>query len=620
LIGHVDVTIEVASQADMDIADNGGNVSDNVMHLIGAKGDLVTGTFTVINPNSAVQNVDPEDGPGNIRINPVDVTVTDLVKIGDPGVFIPLGNVAIENLISLASGEAQEITLQVVVPDGIPVNAIYQGNVRLEYESCVDGTPVADEFTVQVEVLKTQGPLDIVEDELIKEFCPPDPWIQIGQVEFEFDIHAYGDHRNVRVSSGGLEHEIHDKKLDDFNFFPEEFALISAGETRTARIIVKIPIGQHAGLYEGFFKVVSEDGGEDLVQASIEICPLYDLDIKDHYANLGDNVMVIPSYARANASGGEWSMRAFDIGLPSALVNNHDEFDGPSNAPIDEVEYEFSEWSPVWHEDTHEYDLNNGMHFTGTASLDGEFDDWQSGEFRRIMVAVFVPPMKGGDNHPGTYRGRLDCWAVVAGERVSHDYFEIEVDLARVIGPGMPKAPGVFGGEPTSDGALLYWGEFTTLGMDGPVNLYREDPSGGFACIQSDLAQESSYTDMGIDPKLVYNYRLGIERNGIEIFTGTISVGGIPRSLELFPSFPNPTSGSAMIRYDMPKNGHVSIRIYDAVGRLVRTLKNGEDIAGFRSVPFDGRSDSGGRLPSGVYYCHMVALNKSATQKVVIVH
>lgn len=613
-----DVAVEVLPHADIDVADNDGNVSDNVFHLVGAKTDLVAGTFTVINPNSAVQNVDAEDGPGNIRVNPVDITFTDLVKVGDPGVAIPEANLSAEALVSLASGEAQVVTLEVQIPDGIPVNAVYQGVVEVTYEGCVGGDQVSDSFGVQVDVLKTQGPLDIVETELVEEFCPDDPWLQVGQVEFEFDIHAYGDHRNVRISSGGLEHEVHDKKLDDFNFFPEEFALISSGETKRARVIVKIPIGQHAGLYSGYFNVVSEDGGQDSVLASIDICPIYDLDIKDHYANLGDNVMVIPAYSRANASGGEWSLKAFDIGLPSNLVNNHDEFDGPSNAPVDSIEYEFSEWSPVWHEDTHTHDLNSGQHFTGTASLDGDIEDWESGEFRRMLVGVFVPPMKGGDNQPGTYRGRLDCWALVDGERVAHDYFEIEVDLARVIGSGKPDL-GVFGAQPTSDGALLYWGDFSTLGMSGPVSLYRQNPSGDFIRIQSDLAQDSNYLDSSIDPKLTYNYRLGIGKNGTEILTGTVSVGGIPRRLELFPSFPNPSDGRTMIRYDMPKNGHVSIRIYDAMGRLVRTLKDSEEIAGFRSVRFDGRSDSGRRLPSGVYYCHLIALDRRATQKIVIV-
>jgi photosystem II stability/assembly factor-like uncharacterized protein len=616
-----DVTLEVTAQTDVDVADNGGNVSDNVFHFIGAKNDLLEGTFTVVNPNSAVLNVDPDDGPGNIRIDPDGVTVTDLVKVGDPGVAIPSGNVTIETLVSLASGEAQMVSLSVLVPDGIPVNAVYKGTVEVTYESCLGGDQVTDDFTVQVEVRKTQGPLDIVQTELVESFCPDDPWIDVGQVEFEFDIHAEGDHRNVRVSSGGLEHETLDKKLDDFNFFPEEFALISAGQTKTARVIVKIPIGQRSGTYSGYIKVVSEDGGEDSVMTSIEICPLYDLDIKDYYASLSGNVMVIPAFSRANASGGEWALQAFDVGLPSGLVNNHDEFDGPSNTPVDSIVCEFAEWSTAWHEGDHAPDLHTNFVFTGTASVDGDFEDWEPGEFRRLLVGVFVPPMKKAENSPGIYRGRLDCWAMAGGEQVAHDYFDIEIHLARVEGPGEPLSlSSTFGAVPTVNGAKLFWGDFTKLGMTGGVNLYRQAADGAFNRVEAGLPQKGSFVDTEIDPKSVYTYRLGVESDGVEVLLGPVTVGGLPRVVGLFQNYPNPFRDVTVIPFDMPKNGHVSIRIYDAAGRLVRTLKDGEEIAGFRTISFDGRNQAGQRLPNGVYYCHLIALNQSASRKIVIVH
>jgi photosystem II stability/assembly factor-like uncharacterized protein len=616
-----DVTLEVTPLTDVDVADNEGNVSDNVFHLIGAKNDLLEGTFTVVNPNSAVLNVDPNDGPGNIRIDPVDVTVTDLVKVGDPGVAIPSGNVTIETLVSLASGEAQVVSLSVLVPDGIPVNAVYKGTVEVTYESCLDGDEVTDDFTVQVEVRKTQGPLDIVQTELVESFCPDDPWIDVGQVEFQFDIHAEGDHRNVRVSSGGLEHETLDKKLDDFNFFPEEFALISAGQTKTARVIVKIPIGQRSGTYSGYIKVVSEDGGEDSVMTSIEICPLYDLDIKDYYASLSGNVMVIPAFSRANASGGEWALQAFDVGLPSGLVNNHDEFDGPSNAPVDSIVCEFAEWSTAWHEGDHSPDLHTNFVFTGTASVEGDFADWEPGEFRRLLVAVFVPPMKQAENSPGIYRGRLDCRAMAGGEQVAHDYFDIEIHLARVEGPGMPEPlTSSFGGVPTGEGAKLFWGDFTELGVTGAVNLYRDNAGGGFDRIESALPQGGSYVDTGIDPKSVYTYRLGIERDGAEVLIGPVTVGGLPRAVGLMQNYPNPFRDETVIPFNLPKNGHVSIRVYDAAGRLVRTLKDGEEVAGFHALSFDGRNQAGERLPNGVYYCHLIAMNQSASRKIIMVH
>jgi len=617
------IALDVNALGDMDIADNEGNVSDNVLHLIGAKLDAVEGTFTIINPNSIDLNVDPEDGPGNIEIDPCDITVSDLVKVGDPAVSIPQGNVTIETLEHLASGEAQVVTLQVDIPDGIPVNATYVGTVEVSYEDCVcvGSGSLVDRFTLQVEVLQTQGPLDIVESELVESFCPPDPWIEVGQVEFHFDIHAVGDHRNVRVSSGGLEHETLDKKLDDFNFFPEEMALISAGETRTERVIVKIPIGQHAGTYTGYFRVVSENGGEDSVMASIDICSLYDLDIKDDYANLGDNVMVVEALSRANATGGEWALRAFDIGLPSALVNNHDEFDGPANAPVDSITWEFAEWSKAWENDIY----HTNFDFTGVGAVAGDFYDWEPGQFRRMLVSVFVPKMKGNDNHPGIYRGRLDCSANFDDNVVAEDHFDIEIHLSRVVGPVDPEedistSSSSYGGTSTEDGALLYWGDFTTLGITETVNLYRADADlGDYRLIKAGLPQRSSYLDTDIDPTSEYSYKLGLRYGEQEFLIGPVTLNGVPKFANLAQNYPNPFRGLTQIQYNLPQNGHVSIKIYDVAGRLVRTLIDSDEFAGYLSVGWDGRNQQGMRVASGVYYYRMVAPNFKATKKMVLI-
>jgi hypothetical protein len=616
-----DIALEVLSQTDVDVADNDGNVSDNVLHLIGSKQDHLQGTFTVINPNSAVQNVDPEDGPGNIRIESVDVTVSNLLKIGDPGVVIPAANVSIDPLVSLASGEAQKVSLTLIVPDGIPVNAVYTGTVDVTYENCDNGDPVSDQFTLQLEVRETQGALAILATDLEDSFCPEDPWTMVGQVEFEFDIDALGDHRNVRLLSGGLEHETLDKKLDDFNFFPQEFALISAGETRTERIIVKIPIGQHSGVYSGFVRVVSESEGEDSVRVTIDICPIYDLDIKDHYANLSNNVMVIPAFSRANQSGGMWALRAFDIGLPSELVNNHDEFDGPSNTSVDRVTYEFGNWSTAWHEDDHDHDVHTNFVFTGTGSVEGDLTSMRPGEFRRVLVGVFVPPMKKNENHPGTYRGRLDCWAEVGPARVAHDFFDIEVALARVVGPGgLPVLTGTFAGGPLTTGAGLSWGDFSQLGINGAVNLYREiGNTGEYELVKAGLPQSSSYVDEDIGVDAVHNYKLGIRREGSEILIGPVSVGRTPKFVELHQNFPNPFRGQTVIPFDLSQNGHVSLKIYDVAGRLVRILLDDDDFAGRRSIGWDGKNQAGSRVASGVYYYRLVTPNRTAVRKLVIV-
>lgn len=623
-----EAAIEVEDETDVDFADDRGNVSrDLTLHLVGAKLDDVSGTITVVNPDSDENNADMADGPGNVRIERIDTEISDLVKVGDPAVTIPESAITLlGDFDSLASGEADEIEVMVSIPDGIPVNATYMGTVTLDYESCLGGQEVSDTFTIMLEVLQTQGTLDIVASEVNLDFCFDPPWLAPGEVVFDFDIMANGDHRNIRVSTGGLEHPTLPTKLEDFAFFPEEIAFLAAGETRTVGVIVTIPIGQHSGLYSGYIQVVSENGGEDQVLVTIDICSEYDLDIRDNYANLSGNVMEVSCTARANQSGGEWALRAFDIGLPDEVANNYDDFDGPGNAPIECVTYEFGEWSYLWQNDDQGHNYHLDKVFTGEGSVIGELCGWSSGEFRRLLVAIFVPKMTGNDNHPGTYKGRLDCWANIddADAEVAHDFFDIEVHLSREVGHA-PEGDGEsdFGGYPDDGGARLYWGRFDQLGLTGDINLYRADTgSGDYTRINSaPLAASSDYLDTAIEAGTEYDYRLGIgSSGGPEIFIGPVAVGGAPKFCHLSQNAPNPFRSGTEISYELPSRTHVSLRVYDVSGRLVRVLKEGEQPAGYYTSVWDRRDERGKDVASGVYFYRYATPQFEETRKMVVLH
>lgn len=88
-----------------------------------------------------------------------------------------------------------------------------------------------------------------------------------------------------------------------------------------------------------------------------------------------------------------------------------------------------------------------------------------------------------------------------------------------------------------------------------------------------------------------------------------------PVSVALFASAPNPTKGNATISYSIPAQSEVSLKVYDATGRLVRTLASGTREAGVHSVTLDGRG-----LGSGVYFYRLQAGNFTATKKLVIAH
>lgn len=79
------------------------------------------------------------------------------------------------------------------------------------------------------------------------------------------------------------------------------------------------------------------------------------------------------------------------------------------------------------------------------------------------------------------------------------------------------------------------------------------------------------------------------------------------RDLTLEQNYPNPFNPSTTIRFFIPSrsgaDSHVRIRIFDALGRVVRTLANRDFMPGTHSLVWDGRDDAGIALPSGTYFC-----------------
>jgi hypothetical protein len=66
----------------------------------------------------------------------------------------------------------------------------------------------------------------------------------------------------------------------------------------------------------------------------------------------------------------------------------------------------------------------------------------------------------------------------------------------------------------------------------------------------------------------------------------------------LLQNYPNPFNPSTIIDYQIPVSGHVSLKIYDVLGREVRNLVDEVKPAGHYTIQFDGS-----KLASGIYYC-----------------
>ena len=90
----------------------------------------------------------------------------------------------------------------------------------------------------------------------------------------------------------------------------------------------------------------------------------------------------------------------------------------------------------------------------------------------------------------------------------------------------------------------------------------------------------------------------------------------VPASLQSIETevYPNPTSKEATINFSVPKTGHVLVSVYDAMGRPVATLYDGEALAGEqRSVVLKGST-----LAAGTYTYRVVVGGKTKTNRVIL--
>jgi len=93
----------------------------------------------------------------------------------------------------------------------------------------------------------------------------------------------------------------------------------------------------------------------------------------------------------------------------------------------------------------------------------------------------------------------------------------------------------------------------------------------------------------------------------------------IPEAYALMQNYPNPFNPSTMIRYAIPQDGDVSLKVFDITGREVATVVNEFKRAGSYEVRFEGTSVSGGRnLASGIYFYHLKAGGFRQTKKMVL--
>ncbi|MCX6831827.1 MAG: cohesin domain-containing protein [candidate division Zixibacteria bacterium] len=81
----------------------------------------------------------------------------------------------------------------------------------------------------------------------------------------------------------------------------------------------------------------------------------------------------------------------------------------------------------------------------------------------------------------------------------------------------------------------------------------------------------------------------------------TVASVDVPATYEIEQNQPNPFNPETVIKYGLPSATQVSIRIYNVVGQLVKTLVDDYQPAGQHQVVWNGTNENGERMASGIY-------------------
>jgi len=93
----------------------------------------------------------------------------------------------------------------------------------------------------------------------------------------------------------------------------------------------------------------------------------------------------------------------------------------------------------------------------------------------------------------------------------------------------------------------------------------------------------------------------------------------IPYNLVLNQNFPNPFNPTTTISFNLPTDNAINLSVYDAAGRLVRTLVNEKMVAGSHSIVWQGRNAAGHPVASGIYLYRLVTPHQVLMGKMVLV-
>ncbi len=114
---------------------------------------------------------------------------------------------------------------------------------------------------------------------------------------------------------------------------------------------------------------------------------------------------------------------------------------------------------------------------------------------------------------------------------------------------------------------------------------------------------------------LLQNYLVLSKIKWNQIITSVDDISQEKLSFKLYQNYPNPFNPSTKIKFTIPENALVTLKVYNSLGQeIAELIKNKEYSPGFYEVNFDAS-----KLPNGIYYYRITAGQFSETRKMVLI-
>ena len=121
-------------------------------------------------------------------------------------------------------------------------------------------------------------------------------------------------------------------------------------------------------------------------------------------------------------------------------------------------------------------------------------------------------------------------------------------------------------------------------------------------------------------PTVQYDYAFHLQP-GVSVPETEQGEDHIPGGVRLLTSYPNPFNQCTTISFFLSgqSSGYVTLEIYNLMGQRVRTLNHRALRPGHHNISWDGKSDAGAELASGVYFCRLQSSRESRIVKLVLI-